>query len=175
MACLNRRACGGFTLVELVLVLTIAGVLAAVAVPRMVDRTAFQTHGSAAEVRTALRYAQKLAMAKNREVCVTTTAIPTPRLTLAFSLVAGGCDQPVIRPDGGRNPDGSLDYVVAPPANITFTSSPAVFRFDGQGRPLPNFAVVPGVAVTPPGVVVAALEIGGTVSVTVRRETGYVQ
>lgn len=176
MASLNRGSSRGFTLVELVLVMTIAGVLAAVMGPRMVDRTAFQTHGSAAEIRTALRYAQKLALAKNREVCVTTAAIPTPRLTLAFSLVPSGpCDQQVVRPDGGQNPDGSLDYLVIVPANITFTSNPAAFRFDGQGRPSPNGAVIPGVAVTPPGVVVAALEIGGTVSVTVRRETGYVQ
>ena len=176
MSNLNRGFSRGFTLVELVLVMTIAGVLAAVAVPRMVDRSAFQTHGAAAEVRTALRYAQKLALAKNLDVCVTTTAIPTPRLTLAFSLTPSGvCDQPVVRPDGGQNPDGSLDYVVISPANITFTSSPAVFRFDGQGRPSPNGAVIPGVAVTPPGVVVASLEVGGTVSVTVRRETGYVQ
>lgn len=150
----DRGFSRGFTLVELVLVMTIAGVLAAVAVPRMVDRSAFQTHGGAADVRTALRYAQKLAMAKNREVCVTTT--PTPDLTLSFSLTAGGaCNQQVLRPDGGGN------YVVTPPAGITLNSIPANFRFDGQGRPLPNAVVT--------------LNVGGTVPVTVTRETGYVQ
>jgi MSHA pilin protein MshC len=152
---LNRRACGGFTFVELVLVLIVVGVLAAVAVPRMVDRTAFQVHGTAAEVRTALRYAQKLAMAKNRDVCVTWTA--TPNLTLSFSLTVGGggvCNQPVLRPDGGGN------YVVTPPAGITLTSVP-VFRFNGLGQPVPNNAV--------------NLNVGGSVPVTVTRETGYVQ
>ena len=154
MASMNRRACGGFTLVELVLVLTIAGVLAAVAVPRMVDRTAFQTHGSAAELRTALRYAQNLAMAKRLEVCVTTT--PTPDLRLSFSLTAGGpCNQPVLRADGGGN------YVVTLPAGIPLTSIPANFRFDAQGRPIPNAAVT--------------LNVGGTMPVIVTRETGYVQ
>jgi MSHA pilin protein MshC len=150
----DRSASCGFTLVELVLVLAIVGVLAAVAAPRMIDRTAFQIHGTAAEVRTALRYAQKLAMAKNREVCVTRTA--APNLTLAFSLTAGGaCNQAVLRPDGGGN------YVVTPPAGITLTSSAAVFRFDGQGRPLPNNAV--------------NLNVGGSVPVIVTRETGHVQ
>jgi len=152
----NRRFCGGFTMVELVLVLTIAGVLAAVLGPRMVDRTAFQVHGAAAEVRTAMRYAQKLAMAKNRDVCVTRT--PAPSLTLSFSLTVGGggaCNQQVLRPEGGGN------YVVTPPPGITLTSSAAIFRFNGLGQPVPNNAV--------------NLNVGGSVPVTVTRETGYVQ
>jgi MSHA pilin protein MshC len=148
----DRRACGGFTMVELVLVIMIAGVLAAVAVPRMVDRSAFQTRGGASEVRTALRYAQRLAMAKNREVCVTTTASD---LTLTFNPLPGiVCSQAVIRPsDGGA-------YVVTLPAGITLTPGVS-FRFDGQGRPSPNAAV--------------NLTVGGTIPVTVTRETGYVQ
>ncbi|MDP1928480.1 MAG: prepilin-type N-terminal cleavage/methylation domain-containing protein [Thiobacillus sp.] len=162
MAYLNRGACRGFTLVELVLMLTIVGVLAAVAAPRMVDRTAFQDHGAAAEVRTALRYAQKLAMAKNRDVCVTRT--PAPSLALSFSLTAGGggaCASPVLRPDGGGN------YVVTPPAGITLTSSLAVFRFNPQGQPVSNTGVLLNIVTT--------LTVGGSVPVTVTRETGYVQ
>lgn len=162
MSASNRRTCGGFTFVELVLVLIVVGVLAAVAAPRMIDRTAFQVHGSAIEVRTALRYAQKLAMAKNRDVCVTRT--PAPNLTLSFSLTAGGggvCIPPVLRPDGGGN------YVVTPPAGITLTSSAAVFRFNPQGQPTSNTGVLLNAVTT--------LTVGGTVPVTVTRETGYVQ
>jgi MSHA pilin protein MshC len=139
-------------MVELVLVIMIAGVLAAVAVPRMVDRSAFQTRGGVAEVRTALRYAQRLAMVKNREVCVTTTASD---LTLTFNPLPGiVCSQAVIRPgDGGA-------YVVTLPAGITLTPGVS-FRFDAQGRPSPNVAVT--------------MTVGGTIPVTVTRETGHVQ
>lgn len=151
----DRRTCGGFTMVELVLVIVIAGIIAAVAVPRMIDRSAFQTRGSASDIRTALRYAQRLAMAKNREVCVTTTATD---LTLMFnpSLVSGAaCSQSVIRPDGS-----SPSYIVTPPAGITLTPGIS-FRFDAQGRPNPNAVV--------------NMTVGGTVPVTVAHETGYVQ
>ncbi|MDP1645865.1 MAG: prepilin-type N-terminal cleavage/methylation domain-containing protein [Thiobacillus sp.] len=154
---LNRGASRGFTLVELVLVLTIAGVLATVAVPRMVDRSAFQTHGGAAEVRTALRYAQKLAMAKNREVCVTTTA---NNLTLTFEpTIASVCGvAAVIRPGG--DPVSEPTFRVVLPASITLAPV-AQFRFDGQGRPS-----------TP----ISLTVVGGSssVQVTVEQETGYV-
>jgi len=120
----------------------------------MVDRSAFQTHGGAAEVRTALRYAQKLAMAKNREVCVVIT-VPN-LLTLSFNPnpAPGACTQPVTRPG-----EGAATYVVTLPAGITLAPV-APFRFDGQGRPNPSATV--------------NLTVGGSAPVTVERETGYV-
>jgi MSHA pilin protein MshC len=160
----NRRTCGGFTLVELVLVLTIAGVLAAVAGPRMVDRTAFQTHGGAAEIRTALRYAQKLALAKNREVCVTTA--PTG-LALRFehpSAPGAACNQDVMRLGGNPSPTppAVTTYTVTLPTGINLASSAATFSFDNLGRPSPNVGV--------------SLTVGGSAPVTVLVEpdTGYV-
>jgi MSHA pilin protein MshC len=151
----DRGFSRGFTLVELVLVLTIAGVLAAVAVPRMVDRSAFQTHGGAAEIRTALRYAQKLALAKNREVCVTTTAT---NLTLMFTDTPGpACGQIVVRPDGDTS---NPTYTVTLPNGINLTPV-MTFRFDAQGRPNPNVAV--------------NLMVGGSAPVMVNPGTGYVQ
>lgn len=135
--------------------MVIAGILSAVAVPRLTDRSAFQARGAAAEVRAALRYAQKLAMAKNREVCVATTPA---NLSLWFTDPPGGpCNQAVVRPDGdASNPT----YTVTLPPGINLTPV-APFSFDGQGRPSPNAAV--------------NLTVGGSVPVTVARETGYVQ
>lgn len=162
MSNLNRGASRGFTLVELVLVLTIAGVLAAVMGPRMVDRTAFQTHGSAAEIRTALRYAQKLALAKNREVCVV-AAVPST-LTLQFNpttFPGAACNATVSRL--GEN----TPYTVTMPVNIGLEAVPVTaFRFNGRGQPTSNLAVPLNTSVT--------LTVGGSTQVTVERDTGYV-
>ncbi|MDP2031524.1 MAG: type II secretion system protein [Thiobacillus sp.] len=165
MFILNRRACGGFTFIELVLVLTIAGVLAAVAGPRMVDRTAFQTHGGAAEIRTALRYAQKLALAKSREVCV--TLLPTGlALMLEDPVVPGAtvCTQDVQRVGGNPSPTppppAVTTYMVTLPTGIGLTYSVPNFSFDPMGSPNPN------------GIV--NLMVGGSAPVTVEPDTGYV-
>ncbi len=132
--------------------LLIAGVLAAVAVPRLVDRGAFQARGTAAEMRSALRYAQKLAMAKNREVCVGVTATMVT-LTLNPTQTAGAaCSQPVTRPGEG-NP-----YVLTLPAGMAL--APVIgFRYDGAGRPSAW----------------TTYTLDGSNPITVARETGYVQ
>ena len=60
----DRRFCGGFTMVELILVIVIAGILATVAVPRLVGRNSFDTRGFADQLAATVRFAQKLAVAQ---------------------------------------------------------------------------------------------------------------
>jgi MSHA pilin protein MshC len=167
MACLNRGFSRGFTFIELVLVLTIAGVLAAVAGPRMVDRTAFQTHGGAAEIRTALRYAQKLALAKNRKICVTITPPTSMALMLENPVApAAPCNQDVVRVGGNPSPTppppAITTYTVTLPTGINLASSANTFSFDNLGRP----SIIAGVNLT--------IGAGAPVTVTVEPETGYV-
>ena len=163
---LNRGVSRGFPLVELVLVMTIAGVLAAVMGPRMVDRTAFQTHGGAAEIRTALRYAQKLALAKNREVCVTTTAGDLTLMLNPITTLGAPCNANVLRP--GADPVSEPTLIVVLPTGITPVPT---FRFNGQGRPTSNAAVpIPLNAAVP----LTVGSGGAPVTVLVEPETGYV-
>jgi MSHA pilin protein MshC len=61
----------GFTLVELVVTIGLAGILAVVAIPRFFDQQAFRERGFYDEALSAARYAQKLAVATGCQVQLT--------------------------------------------------------------------------------------------------------
>lgn len=148
----NRAVSCGFTLVELLLVMVIAGILAAVAVPRLTQRSAFDTRGFADQLAATVRFAQKLAHAQRREVHV---QFSTNQATLCYAA-ASPCTNPAPGP-GGEKP-----YTVAAPAGVTIVSPVAALGFDAGGRPN----------------ILARLDIqvngSGTHVVQVERETGYV-
>ena len=82
----------GFTLAELVMVLVIVSVLAVAAMPAMFGRLTFDTRRFADQVRAAMQYAQKVAVAQRRNVCVTVTAnslSPDPRHVRRRGLFGG--------------------------------------------------------------------------------------
>lgn len=149
----------GFTTVELVVTLVIVGILAAIALPRFQDNTAFTQRGFSDEVRAALRFAQKLAIAKRREVCIdflpAAGALPD-RLALTFNPTTtpgAACSSAV------NLPGQAAPYLVNVPAGITLVLSSS-FRFNGLGQP----SVAP---------VTVALT-GRALPITVAAETGYV-
>jgi len=64
----------GFTIVELITIMIILGILAAVAIPRMNSATSFRSLEFRDKVIAVLRYAHKTATSHRRLVCVTLTA-----------------------------------------------------------------------------------------------------
>jgi len=141
----------GFSLVELVVVMVIAGILAAVAIPRFTD-TESRAAWFAEQVRAGVRYAQRQAVAHRRCVFVTVNAAQvqlfygdaTCAITgTSLTEVATGNDYLLVAPNG---------------TNIVLQSGASPFSFDGLGRPSG-------------GVV---LDIAGRI-IIVNAETGYVQ
>lgn len=113
----------GFTLVELILVMVIAGILAAVAVPRMIDRTGFDTRGFADQLAATVRFAQKLAIAQRTDVFVSLTANDA---TLCYDPACASL---------APGPGGEKPYTVSAPGGVAIASPVAVLGFDAGGRP----------------------------------------
>lgn len=124
---LNRGSSRGFTMVELILVIVVAGILAAVAAPRMLGRTGFDTRGFADQLAATVRFAQKLAVAQRTDVFVQVTANDA---TLCY-LATAPC--PVASQAPG--PGGEKPYTVSAPNGVAIASPLAVLAFDRGGRP----------------------------------------
>jgi MSHA pilin protein MshC len=92
-----RHRSAGFTLVELVVVMTLMAVITAVGMSRFADRDPFAMQAVADQLVSALRLAQATAMAQRGSVYVAITASP-PALSVCLDA---GCTQPLSPPGGG--------------------------------------------------------------------------
>lgn len=155
MAGIQKRKSAGYTLTELIAVLVIVGVVAAIAAPRFFETQGFDVRGYHDQTLAMLRYGQKIAIAQRRPVyvCFTAASVALGYDGACATPVAGPAGVPFdgVKPGGGAAPSG---VTIAPTTN---------FFFDAGGRS--SLAAQTHYQISG----------GGTsMTLTVERETGYV-
>ena len=136
--------CRGFTLVELIMVLALAGILAAVVGPRVFATGTFDARGFHDQTLALLRFAHKSAIAQRRPVCIVFGS-SNARLTIDSdrnsATGTSGCEANLTGP-GGDSP-GSI----AARGTVQYSATPATIVIDGLGQPAAGQSIqVVGVA-----------------------------
>ena len=136
LSALRRCASGGFTLVELVVVLIVVGILAVAALPRFFGNE-FSERGFHDGVKAAIQHARKVAVASRRYVCVVVaangvtltmdTALPETNPAAAVACAAA-LNLPVPQQNCPAN------RVCAPPGVVLGGAAGVIF--DPLGRPV---------------------------------------
>ena len=113
----------GFTLIELVVIILLLGVLAAVALPKFFNLSDYRTRVVYDEVAGAVRYAQKLAVASGCEVQVNISGNSYALQQHSTDCTSGAFATISNHPVTSHNFSG-----------VSLTSSPSSFIFDAMGR-----------------------------------------
>jgi MSHA pilin protein MshC len=148
----------GFTIVELVAVMVIAGIIAAICAPRFVGVDAFNARGSYGTLTAALRYAQKTAVAQRRTVYA---VVNTTARTVCLGYTSN-CSSAVI------DPATQAAYAKILSNNVNISASTTPIGFDGLGRPVPN-------ATATFTIQNAVVPSESTRTITIEQDTGYVR
>jgi MSHA pilin protein MshC len=134
-------------MVELIAVMVIVGIIAAVAAPRFMSADAFKSRGFRDQVISSLRYAQKAAIAQHRYVCATFTS---SGVALTYGSTSS-CGTTLTGPSGPYS-------LTTPSSSITLNASVSPLIFDDIGRPNAGDSI----------------SVTNATAITVEAETGYV-
>jgi len=144
----------GFTLVELCTIILLLGILGVAILPRFASTQIFNNRGFSDQLKAAVEYARKSAVAERRNVCVTFGA--SISITRALASGSGAaCTQSLINPSTGAA------FSLTPPTSMTVASTVSPIIFSSLGDANSNATVT--------------LTGSGTQSFSVIGTTGYVQ
>jgi MSHA pilin protein MshC len=163
-----KRDDAGFTIIELIVIMMIVGILAVAVIPRFSDRSTFDSRGTRDGLLSALRYAQKSAIAQRRYVCVSTGATTTVTYETTYTTAGNiNCTGNVNLPTGDVGCSGpSTGNRVCAPSTVTVDT--ASIYFSPLGRPVNSDRSAASSDVTI-GV------SGASANILVEKETGYVR
>lgn len=123
-ASLSARRVRGFSLIELVVVITLLSVVAAIATPRATESSRIGLLPRAEQLASDLRYAQALSMSNGQRYCVTFAAN-----NYSITTASSNCTSTVVTPAGTQQM--TLQNVT-----LTLSGLPANYVvFDGKGAP----------------------------------------
>ncbi|WP_312552301.1 type II secretion system protein [Massilia sp.] len=170
----HTRRHRGFTAVELILVIVLVGIVSAVAMTRFFDRRVYDAETATEQLRSILRYGQKIAIARHRDVFV---QLAPNRVALCLRDQEPCAPENQVRAPGNENSWSDATRAACGvrtwmcegrPANVTANANVATIRFDALGQPLQPAA---------DGAVNLSVTItagSNTRTVNVAAETGYV-
>lgn len=157
---MNRK---GFTLIELVMVIVLIGILAAVVAPRLGNLSSTNASAFADKVRADIRYAQNLAMMQNRRYRVyfnTSPPAPAQGYAVVYDTSGGAWSSFGYAQDPSGNGNLSITLNAGTYAGITVASTVNPIEFNSLGKPVGGAATV---TVSP-----------GNYQITIAVETGAV-
>ena len=157
-------ASAGFTFTELIVILLVIGILAAVAIAKLSNINVIQQRSEYDKVFSAIQYARKSAIAQRRYACVAVSA------TAVSLTLDSNPPESTATPFGGSCPFATALALPAPDPtpscasnqtcvkNTSIASTSGSFQFDPRGR----------------GSAQVVITVSGFPAITVDAETGYV-
>lgn len=147
----------GFTLVEMIVLMIITGIVAVAILPKWTGSSGFDERTFRDRVVTALRYAQKSAIATRRTTCASFAASPA---SVSFRISSSNGASDCSSGSALAGTDGNA-LVVTAGSGVSFSALPTAIVFDAAGRPASAASI-------------AISALSASQAITVEAETGYV-